>query len=209
MDNKITFDLELLQFALSKAIEILNNESKLVTTTFNVKPQDLDRLASEKEDVMNFIDWHIPIIVRYIKMHKGDLDDIQDISNLAIRANVINKSVQEEIQKNIKLPQKNTIGQQKVSSITLIESKPSQDRELIDILFVNDSDEMPKTITRLLKEVFVALEDNFNKLSSRKNLNEQIFNIVSKTIKEDQKVSYSPKRKKENLHGNLIYSEDC
>lgn len=209
MDNKITFDLELLQLALSKAVEILNNESKLVTATFNVKPQDLDRLASEKEDVMNFIDWHIPIVVRYIKMHKYDLDDIEDISNLAIRASTINKSVQEELQRNLKLPDKNTIGQQKVSTITLIESKASKDKELIDILFINDSDEMPKIITKLLKEVFMALEENINKLSARKNLNEQIFNIVSKTIKEDQKVSYSPKRKKENLQGNLIYSEDC
>jgi hypothetical protein len=207
MDNKITFDLKLLEFALNKAIEILTYESVLVSTRLNVKAEELEKISSEKEDIMNFIDWHIPLIVRYIKMHKED-NDLSDISQLALKADIINKNVQEELHKKVKPPQQQSIGQQKISTITLV-SNEKEEKPLIDVIFVNDSDSMPKTITKLLKELVAELESNINKLSVRKKLNEQIFNIVTETIKSDNKVSYSPKRKKENIEGNFIYKEDC
>ena len=205
MDNKIVFDLKLLELALHKAVEVLQRESTLLTHT-NVKPDELDSLSSEKEDIMNFIDWHIPIIVRYIKIHKGDLDDIQDLSNLAIKAKAINEMVQLDMKPKIAM--KAVIGNQKVSSITIM-SSDNPEKPLLDAIFNNDSEEMPKIITKLLKDMFFELEINFNKLSARKKLNDQVFNLVSKTIKEEQQISYSPKRKKENIHGNLIYNEDC
>ncbi len=205
MNNKIVFDLKLLELALHKAIEVLQRESALLTH-INVKPDELDNLSSEKEDIMNFIDWHIPIIVRYIKIHKGDLDDIQDLSNLAIKAKVINESVQLDLKPKIAM--KAVIANQKVSSITIM-SSDNLEKPLLDAVFNNDSEEMPKIITKLLKDMFFELEINFNKLSARKKLNDQVFNLVSKSMKEEQQISYSPKRKKEDIQGNLIYNEDC
>lgn len=205
MNNKIVFDLKLLELALHKAIEVLQKESALLSH-INVKPDALDSLSSEKEDIMNFIDWHIPIIVRYIKMHKGDLDDIQDLSNLAIKAKAINERIEADTKPKIAM--KTIIGNQKVSSITIM-STDNLEKPLLDAIFNNDSEEMPKVITKLLKDMFFELELNFNKLSTRKKLNNQIFNLVSKTIKEEQQISYNPKRKKEIIQGNLIYNEDC
>lgn len=208
MSNKITFDLNLLELALNKAIEVMNAESDLLSKRFNIKVEELEKISSEKEDIMNFIDWHIPIIVRYIKMHKGDLDDISDLSNLAIRAETINDSAKSVLQRKANLIEKKALTRQKVSTITVISAKMEQ-KPILEAVFINDSDEMPKKITCLLKEMFSALENNFNKLSARKKINDQIFEVVSQTMKEDQKVGYSPKKRKENLQGNLIYNEDC
>jgi hypothetical protein len=205
MDHRITFDLNLLEFALIKAIESLQIESSLLNK-INIKPEDLDRVASDKEDIMNFIEWHIPIIVRYIKMHKGDLDDLDDLSDLAIKSKAINKAAQAAIQS--KINNKIVLGSQKVSTITIVTPENPQ-KPLLDAVFKNDSQEMPQKLTKLLKEMLCELESNFNKLTARKRLNDQIFNLVSQTVKEDQKVSYNPKRKKEHIQGNLIYNEDC
>jgi hypothetical protein len=205
MDHRITFDLNLLEFALIKAIESLQIESSLLNK-INIKPEDLDRVASDKEDIMNFIEWHIPIIVRYIKMHKGDLDDLDDLSDLAIKSKAINKAAQATIQP--KINNKIVLGSQKVSTLTIVTPENPQ-KPLLDAVFKNDTQDMPQKLTKLLKEMLCELESNFNKLTARKRLNDQIFNLVSQTVKEDQKVSYNPKRKKENIQGNLIYNEDC
>ena len=205
MDNKINVDLNLLELALVKAIEVLKTESNLLMK-INVKGDELEKIASEKEDVMNFIEWHIPIIVRYIKIHKGDLDDIDDLANLAIRSKAINKIAQESIKP--KIENKAMIGNQKISTITIFGQDNSK-KPLLDIIFKNDNEDMPKRLTMLLKDMFLELETNFNRLSARKQMNDHLFEIVSQTMKEDQRVSYSPKKKKEVIRGNLIYNEDC
>ncbi len=210
MDNKITFDLRLFEIAFNKAIEIINSESNLLSKKVNIKPDELEKLSSEKEDIMNFIDWHIPLIVRYIKMHKGDLDDIQDLADLAIRAKVINSTAQAELQKKTKLTHNESLARQKVSTITVMIEKEAQESiPILEAIFENDSDEMPKKITKLLKDMFAALENNFNKLMARKNINDQIFQVISKAMKEENQINYSPKKRKKNIQGNLLYNEDC
>lgn len=205
MNHKIIFNLNLLELAFEKAIENLQNESNLLMQS-NTKAAELDRIVSEKEDIMNFIEWHIPIIIRYIKMHKGDLDDINDISQLAIRSQAINKAAQDGMPP--KVNSKLQVVTPRVSTITLLNDEDIQ-QPMLDVIFINDSVEMPKKLTVLLKELFSELERNFHKLLARKQLNDQIFNIFSKTIREKQKIYYHPKRVKENIQGNLIHNEDC
>jgi len=205
MEHKITFDLNLLELALDKAIENLQTESKLLMQ-INIKPDDLDRVANEKDDIMNFIEWHIPIIVRYIKMHKKDLDDINDLSQLYIRSKALNQTAQANIQEKINIKSQITTGM--VSTISII-APQSNNQPPLDIMFINDSIETPKRLTNLLKNLFSELENNLHKLTARKKLNDQIFNLVSQTLKSEQKVSYSPKRRKEIMHSsNIIYSEE-
>jgi paraquat-inducible protein B len=139
-------------------------------------------------------------------MHKGDLDDLDDLSDLAIKSKAINKAAQATIQP--KINNKIVLGSQKVSTLTIVTPENPQ-KPLLDAVFKNDTQDMPQKLTKLLKEMLCELESNFNKLTARKRLNDQIFNLVSQTVKEDQKVSYNPKRKKENIQGNLIYNEDC
>ena len=70
-NTKLHFDLNLLEFALRRTIEICNTESGILTSRANINTEELDKIYAEKEDLMNFIDWHKPLIVRYIKMHKN------------------------------------------------------------------------------------------------------------------------------------------
>lgn len=206
-DNKIIFDLALLELALRKAIEILNAESDLLSEKINVKIDQLDKLAKDKEDIMQFIEWHIPIIVRYVKIHQNDMDDIQDIFDLATRAQAMNKAAQEEIQKKVKF-QPGRRSFEKASTITVM-SGAAKAEPVLEAVFVNDSEEMPKKISTLLKAMLKALENGFNKMLARKKLNDQIFDVMSAAMKSVNSISYSPKKKKQNLQNNLIYNEDC
>ena len=46
-DKKIYFDLGLLEMALTKAIEVLNFESEILSSKLNVNPQQLDMICEQ------------------------------------------------------------------------------------------------------------------------------------------------------------------
>jgi len=213
-DKKIYFDLNLLEIALTKAIEILNLESEILSSNLNVDPQQLNMICDQKEDIMNFIDWHIPIIVRYIKVHKDAMDDIDDLKNLAVRASMMNKELHDSLKNKLPFDNKNVIGNDKRSSITIIHTD-EQTKALLEVIFTNDSEDMPKIISSLLKEMMISLEINFNKISARKKLNDQILDEVGKKIAVDkkQKESYNPTTRKKSPHSSndthVILNQDC
>lgn len=213
-DKQIYFDLNLLGMALTKAIEILNLESEILSSKLNVNPQQLNTICEQKEDIMNFIDWHIPIIVRYIKIHKGGMDDIDDLKNLAVRASMINKDLHDSLKNKLPFDNKNIIGNDKRSSITIIHTG-EQSKEVLEVIFTNDSEDMPKRISSLLKEMMVALEINFNKISARKKLNDKLLDEVGKKIavEKKQKESYNPTTRKKGPHSSndthVILNQDC
>ncbi len=215
-NKKIHFDLNLLEFALSKTIEICNLESEILSSKIKIDVEDLDKIYQEKEDLMNFIDWHIPLIVRYIKMHKNDLDDADDIKNLAIRAMAMNATAYNALKTSTQLPIQSSevIGNDKVSTITIMHAE-NDIQKVLEVFFINDSDDMVKIISKLLKEMISALEVNFNKISARKHLNDQILILMSDalTFAKKQKESYNPKRKKDTVHScndeYVIYNQDC
>lgn len=213
-DKKIYFDLNLLEMALTKVIEVLNFESEILSSNLNVDPQQLNMICEQKEDIMNFIDWHIPIIVRYIKVHKDDMDDTEDLKNLAVRASMMDNEVHTSLKKKLSFHKTDVIGNDKTSSITVINTD-EQTKALLEVIFENDSEEMPKKIASLLKEMMISLEINFNKISARKKLNDQILAEVGKkiAIEKKQKEGYNPSTKKKSPHsGNdthLILNQDC
>jgi hypothetical protein len=213
-DKKIYFDLNLLEMALTKAIEILNLESEILSSKLNVNPQQLNIICDQKEDIMNFIDWHIPIIVRYIKVHKDAMDDIDDLKNLAVRAGMMNKELHDSLKNKLPFDNKNVIGNDKRSSITIIHTE-EESKEVLEVIFTNDSEDTPKIISSLLKEMMTALEINFNKISARKKLNDQILDEVGKKIAVDkkQKESYNPTTRKKGPHSSndthVILNQDC
>ncbi len=213
-DKKIYFDLNLLEMALTKVIEVLNLESEILRSNLNVDPQQLNMICDQKEDIMNFIDWHIPIIVRYIKVHKDAMDDIDDLKNLAVRASMMNKELHDSLKNKLPFDNKNVIGNDKRSSITIIHTE-EESKEVLEVIFTNDSEDMPKIISSLLKEMMISLEINFNKISARKKLNDQILDEVGKKIAADkkQKESYNPTTRKKSPHSSndthLILNQDC
>jgi hypothetical protein len=214
-DKKLHFDLNLLEFALRKTIEICNAESEILTKIADINVETLEEIYEEKEDLMNFIDWHIPLIVRYIKMHKNDLDDIADIYNLAIRASAMNATYNTATIKMLSSKQPNqVIGNDKISTLTIMHDVDGL-KTILDIIFINDTDEMLNTISRLMQDMLVALEINANKIAARKNVNDQILTLMSDTLKvaKKQKESYNPRRKKIPVYsGNdesVIYNKDC
>jgi hypothetical protein len=54
-DKKLHFDLNLLEFALRKTIEICNAESEILTKIADINVETLEEIYEEKEDLMNFI----------------------------------------------------------------------------------------------------------------------------------------------------------
>lgn len=203
-NHTFTFDLKLLEMALQKSIELCNAESDLLNNKLKISQDALNEISQEKEDVMNFIEWHIPLIVRYIKMHKNNFHD--DISNLAERTKLIHAAAQNEIQK--KLPKQKVIGNTKTSTMTIL-SQNFKNKQIVNVTFVNDTNDMPVTIERLLKEMISALEINFHKIFTRKKLNDQILEIAGETIAQTNNMNYNPRKKKHSNSTNLILNEDC
>jgi hypothetical protein len=106
------------------------------------------------------------------------------------------------------------IGNDKISTLTLMHDVDGL-KTILDIIFINDTDEMLATISRLMKDMLASLEVNANKIAARKNVNDQILTLMSDTLKvaKKQKESYNPRRKKIPVYsGNdesVIYNEDC
>lgn len=209
--EKLHFDLNLLKFALEKAIELCNLESKIFKSKIDVKVEELDRICQEKEDLINFIEWHIPLIVRYIKIHKDDLDDIDDLRNLGSRADAMTKGLQPpSLKQNLSVNDEKAIGNDKVSTITIIDTNKQQ-KKILEVVFENDSDVMPKNLSSLLKEMMGALEQNFNILSARKTFNDYLLNLMSDVMKTEnnKNTNYNPKKKQARSGAHIIYNEDC
>ncbi len=211
-DTKLHFDLNLLEFALRRIIEICNAESEILTSRANINTEELDKIYAEKEDLMNFIDWHKPLIVRYIKMHKNDLDDAADISNLAIRAMAMN-STYNTLKMPLPLKSSQVIGNDKISTLTIMH--PGEElKTILEVVFINDTDEMIKTISRLIADMQKALEDNLNKIAARKYIGDQILTAISDTLKAAKKAkgSYSSRRSQNRVHSandeSVIIDED-
>lgn len=203
-EKTLVFDLSLLEIALQKAIELCNAESEMLSSKLNVKLNELERISDEKIDVMNFIDWHIPIIVRYINMHKDEIDSASEIIPLATRCKIVNDIAINEM----KTKYQPVIGNDKVSTITILNCE-DEPKSLLELVFLNDSEKMPSKISSLLKEMIQALENNFHKISFRKTLNDQILNLASEVIASEKKTTYNPKKSHIKPSDTLIFTEDC
>jgi hypothetical protein len=155
---KLEFDLELLELALNKGIDLAKEELFFLE---NKHFSELQRVFREKEDILEFLTWYQPLIVTYLKLHK---DQLASMENLALRITHLSKLAGKELDK--KFPKyKNIIGNDLSSTITIFNDSNEEMKDKVEILFQKDSEERPSTIAQLLEEFTKSLENNFNRIN--------------------------------------------
>jgi hypothetical protein len=173
---KLEFDLELLELALTRAIELCFLEINLLSSKDN--KEKLQKLFTEKEDLLEFFTWHQAIIVSYLKLHKNQL---KDFISLGLRLQNLDQLAQEKIKAKIPLQNK-VFGQDLVSSITIFPEEDSQEK--VELVFLKDTKERPSRIGQLFKELIKSLENNFNTIQNKMEMKELEMNLLQKVAKE-------------------------
>ncbi len=216
-----SLDLQVVVSALHRMIDICNVESEMMRSRFRINANELNELHHEKNNLMNFLEWHISSIGLYISNHISMLKNEMltgRFMELFVRMEAIEQLLIHEVQSSDTATQRDFITSYKqgIHNITASQNKTDQNKIVkIDtqISFTNHTDEMPIIVVNLLKEFMLALEYNFHSVMCRKKLNNTMLSIMTTTVADQQKNhTYNPKTKKQGIYSknaHVLLNEDC
>ena len=134
----------------------------MMHSKFQIDTEKLDAICSEKIDLMNFVEWNIPLIVQYIAKHK----DIPGLRNKDQINQLIELASKVEVSNNIASSDPNLVvisreAANNSPNTTISTHNGDDDNTIVQITFLNDAPDKPSLILELLKEVHGGYQREF------------------------------------------------
>ena len=189
--HKIEVDLNMIEYGLTRLIEICDKESEYLKKVSTIKLEEIESLSAQKEDLMGFISMNIHLIGRYMKLHKDKLDNLDEIKSLA----------------SLSLDQTANIFMNLDSTRITISGVDHQ--EELEIIFLNDEEGMVQRIASKLYLMMMAIKHNLVVINSRKDVFDMTMQYAKKFLDKGTKLSYSPRRGEKKEFSPLIHDHNC